>query len=366
VERGLTALIPCHTEHCAVFAAPLHRDSTDTTQSIVLEGVDGIAHAAGGSRTEDSPTALSDWSQLRDLRLIQPAAQDNRNLSVIAGHFDFYTPYTVLPQCASTERNADTAAADAHPATQTWSTHVLSTADPSTPDMITLPSMPSQPGCAVSCFTVGRHPVDRAISYYYQRFYQRPDGDGNSTAHQQATSGESATAEDRPLAQRMINELTPAQLEQIALATREGMDSHFFPDVKVFIDEGMSDAACAAVLGLKFTTGRVAEAISLPPEIPTALYPQARQNIQQCVIGLQERWKETLQVLDHWFPWMDYSEDPTRKKMSLYSGIERRGTLRPELYDVLVRLNPCDMMLYEEMVRLFDRQICLLNEKYYG
>jgi hypothetical protein len=160
----------------------------------------------------------------------------------------------------------------------------------------------------------------------------------------------------------MINELTAQELEQVALSTREALDSHFYPDVKVFIDEGMSDAACAAVLGLKFTTGRMAAAISLPPEIPRSLYPQARSNLQQCVIGLQERWADTLHVLDHWLPWIDFSRDPQIKKMSLYSGLETRTTLRRELFEVLVKLNPCDMMLYEEAQRLFAQQMEVLRE----
>ena len=48
--------------------------------------------------------------------------------------------------------------------------------------------------------------------------------------------------------------------------------------------------------------------------------------------------------------------------MSLFKGTETRKTLRPEQYQVLVALNPCDMMLYEEMLRLFNKQLSALDD----
>ena len=358
-ERGLSAFIPCHTEHCAVFAAPLHHPASEA--SSFSAGSGGTVSAAQGE-TSAIEENLDDPAALTDLRLIQPAARDNSNLTVLAGHFDFYAPYNALPQCSSMFLTPVPPAK--------WTTHILYTGDPAEPDRIPLPALPAAPSCRVSCFTVGRHPVDRAISYYYQRFYQRPEKIHNTTTPTNNTATDGMNSENkrnRPLNQRLINELQVEELEQIALSTREGMDSHFFPGTQVFIDEGMSDAACAAVLGLKFTTGRAAgQPISLPPEIPSSLYPTARRNLQQCVVGLQERWKDTLRVLDHWFPWIDFSRDPGRRKMSLYTGLETRYTLRAELYSLLVALNPCDMMLYEEMQRLFALQMEVLEQDYYA
>jgi hypothetical protein len=352
-DRGLRAFIPCHTEHCRVFATPLHQAAVLPNQSATAATVDTDGYFSSEGDTGRRTPHI--WDDLQDLRLIQPPAQDNTNLTVLAGHFDFYAPYRSLPHCHERDELERSSAAPGQ-----WSTHILFDRDPADPNRLALPSLPAHPGCNVSCFTVGRHPVDRAISYYYQRFYQRLD-----SSSEVGVDGTSVPAAKRPTEQRLINELTPQELEHVALSTREGTDSHFFPDVKVFIDEGMSDAACAAVLGLKFTSGRFAHAMELPPEIPASLYAQARANVQRCVVGLQDRWAETLQVLDVWFPWIDYSVDPTRKKMSLYSGTETRNTLRPELHEVLVRLNPCDMMLYEEMQRLFALQMEVVNARYF-
>lgn len=285
---------------------------------------------------------------MRDLRLVQPPARNNSNVTVLAGHFDFLAPFRHLPQCQGED--------SPHQSKRPWSTHILFDRDPERPDSVALPRPPANPGCEVSCFTVGRHPVDRAISYYYQRFYQ----------HREVAVEASGEASPRPLQHKRINELSPAELEGLVLSVREATHSHFYPDQLTFIDEGMGDAACAAVLGLKFTTGRAAtQQLSLPPTIPASTYPQAKSNLQQCVVGLQERWNETLQVLDVWIPWIDFSTDAQRRKMKLYSGVETRHTLRPELHDVLVRLNPCDMMLYEEMQRLFQLQMEIVKARYF-
>lgn len=381
-DRHLSAFIPCHTEHCAVFAPPVHRPNTlqETSSDSTCDTAGRVADAF---LDNDAPTAAINAETLDDLRLIQPPNRDNSNLSVLAGHFDFYAPYRALPQCmqpvttvpsfTNTNRSSDT-----DPARGRWSKHVLATVDPHNPAVSDAP--PPSPTCRVSCLTIGRHPVDRAISYYYQRFYQHPSkvtkkqptgapatgesshSDQGGTPPVSASPGVPAEGKtSRPLNQHTINELTPAELELVALSTREGMTSHFYPDVQVFIDEGMADAACSALLGLKYTSGRPVGPIAIPPEIPAALYPRARTNLRQCVVGLQEQWNQTLQVLDHWFPWLDYSDNPTRKKMSIYSGLETRKTLRVELHDVLVALNPCDMMLYEEMQKIFAAQLEVLK-----
>jgi len=204
---------------------------------------------------------------------------------------------------------------------------------------------------------MGRHPVSRAISYYYQRVYKHP----NKSALPHSESAEAAQFGGRPLEQRMINELTPQQLELIALSTREGIESHLFPGRQVFIDEGMTDAACHAFLGLKYTTGLPVGPLTVPPAIPPELYPQAIQNLRQCVVGMQEQWNDTLRVLDHWYPWIDFSVDPARRKMSIFKGIETLTSLRPDLYNVLTAINPCDMMLHDEMIRLFRAQLSVLE-----
>jgi hypothetical protein len=383
VARNLTAYIPCHTEHCAVFMLPLHAAGNRSDETAATATASAAAVAEGGMETAALPPLLQDF------RLIQPAARDNRGLSVLAGHFHYYSPWASLPQCSrsvssssssssssissSSSGGGDSAGASASAPSSSFSTSSFSKekqqkwllyADAT--EMSYLPhsatesdtntdTIPSIPTCDVSCFVVGRHPVDRAISYYYQRFYKPPPAP--------------AAAAGRPaeLHHKTINELSAQELHTVALATREGMQSHFYPREQVFIDEGMSDAACSAVLGIRHTSGRRAQSgtMTIPPEIPAALYPRAIRNINTCVVGLQERWNETLQVLDHWYPWIDFTQQPHARRMSLYRGMETRATLRRDLYEVLVALNPCDMLLYEEMQRLFDKQLQVLQYSYF-
>ena len=388
VDRGLQAIIPCHTAHCAMFAPPLHRTSTSggdggsgepvyclrSNETFIAPAFDAPTAVSTASSTAKPtpctplPAAPLDWSSPSDFRLIQPIARDNSNLSVLAGHFDFYSPFESLPRCrkvAATRSNAIDNDDDRSDSQPLW-TSIVSKTDPALEDendaasatSSTVPTAATMTGgCNLSCFTVGRHPVERAISFYYQRFYQHPD---------KASTATRLSDGPLPLNQHLMNELTPEQLELVALSTREGMESFFYPGTQVFIDEGMSDASCSALLGLKYTTGRAVQTtMHIPPEISPRLYPTAVANLRQCVIGLQDRWNDTLRVLDHWLPWVDFSQDPGRRKMSLFKGMETRTTLRRELYEVLVALNPCDMMLFEEMQRLFELQLAVLENEYY-
>ena len=83
---------------------------------------------------------------------------------------------------------------------------------------------------------MGRHPVDRAISYYYQRCYQVEHCRGYK---------------------RMMNNLLPGELLEIGLNERHGRFSPLDPSNKtiVLLDEGMSDAACRVLSGRRATSG---------------------------------------------------------------------------------------------------------------
>jgi hypothetical protein len=73
-----------------------------------------------------------------------------------------------------------------------------------------------------SCFVMGRHPVDRAISYYYERCY---------------------TAQSCVGFQRRVNSLTAEELETIGVYERMGMYNEGNRSI-VIVDEGMEDAMC--------------------------------------------------------------------------------------------------------------------------
>jgi hypothetical protein len=91
----------------------------------------------------------------------------------------------------------------------------------------------------------------------------------------------------------------------------------------------------------------------------------AVSNMKQCVVGILERWDETIDVINHWFPWIDFTSNPTRRRMFLYSGKETLKTIRPELLEVLHDVNKCDMILYEEMILLFNKQISIFKPDYF-
>lgn len=201
--------------------------------------------------------------------------------------------------------------------------------------------------CFPSCLIMGRHPVDRAISYYYQRCYQLETCIGHN---------------------RRINTLTPEELEWVVIHERQA--GHAADNTTIVIlDEGMENAACRSVTGLKATSGIVFQEgtrVPLPEPLEPEVTPLALANVKQCTVGILERWNETIDVMGLWFPWMDFTSDPQRRKMWLYSGKETKDELRPDLYEVLVRHNGCDMRLYDEMTRLFDRQMEIVDKRMFA
>jgi hypothetical protein len=208
------------------------------------------------------------------------------------------------------------------------------------------------------CLVMGRHPVDRAISYYYQRCYQLEHCVGY---------------------QRQLNSLDRDELYRIGLNERHGQFTPLDPTnhTIIMLDEGMSDAACRSMTGRRATSGyrhnlpgkeaeegdfHVSSNLSVPPPLTSDALYEAKNNMAKCVVGLQERWSQTQQMILHWFPWVgDFSHDPERRKMHLFSGKETRQSLRPDLREVLESINKCDIALYEEMVATFEKQMLVLQ-----
>lgn len=241
-----------------------------------------------------------------------------RNVSVVAGHF-FWNVWDRLPSCK--EPN------------QTVAVEVDREGQAGNESTST--------GCAPSCMVMGRHPVDRAISYYYQRCY-----------------GSEGCAGYR----RRINDLSPEELEWITVHQREGREGVDAAGQPVLVvgDEGMSDATCRSLAGAKATTGSMLQdgvPIPIPPPLGETELQTALRNVRTCVVGLLERWSESQLVFNAWFPWIDFSKDRERRKMFIYSNKETRADLRPELREVLERQNRCDMVVYAEMERLFEVQL---------
>jgi hypothetical protein len=198
-----------------------------------------------------------------------------------------------------------------------------------------------------SCFIMGRHPVDRAISYYYQRCYQIEDCAGYQTR---------------------LNLLTTDQLRHFIISDRQGerrnkgnLSSPIF-----VLDEGMSDAGCRAVGNFKKTTGLIlgVDALRIPQALTGAETQAALDNAAQCVIGLQERWSDSKRVMKHWFPWINLDiGDSERRRMHLFSDKETKETIREDLRRVIEEENTCDMLLHLQMITTFEKQMSLTSLK---
>ena len=203
-----------------------------------------------------------------------------------------------------------------------------------------LPSMRSSDSPSV--FVMGRHPVTRAISYYYQRCYILEQCLGY---------------------QRHLNELSEEELRAFLLGRRAevGADGRTY----VVVDEGIEDAACRVLSNEKHHSGLLVHEL-IGQVFPKAL-PLSDQSIQQAfshtelaVVGLLEDWRSTVRVLNFWFPWLDVSRDfrVIGDERMLHVAKEDLNTLRPELIRVIEQANTCDMELYRRMKIQFQK---LLN-----
>jgi hypothetical protein len=245
------------------------------------------------------------------------------NISVVAGHF-YWDAWLQLPSFI-----------EADPSLSAQGTASLTETSDHAHNEVHTTGLSPPP-----CLVMGRHPVDRAISYYYQRCYQSSDCVGFN---------------------RRINDLTVDELHFIALSERQGKMKEDNVTIMI-IDEGMSDAACRTMANEKATTGRIVgtDDIRIPDALSMEAQQRALQNVEMCVVGLIERWDDTLSVVEHWFPWISFEKDKQRRKMHIYSGKETEATIRGDLREVLVGVNQCDMALYAKMTEIFQTEMKVL------
>ena len=190
------------------------------------------------------------------------------------------------------------------------------------------------------CIVIGRHPIERAISYYYQRCYRSEHCVGYN---------------------RLFNDLTIEELSLIIKQRRSG--GHRSDNATtVVLDEGLEDAACRALANEKSSTGLIVgvDELIFPPPLSREAVARALDNSEKCVVGILERWDETKEVLQFWFPWLDFSEDSDRRRM-FFSSRETIHTVRPDLAAELLRVNSCDMRLYEKILGLFEAEVSVVK-----
>lgn len=342
-KLGLEYFIPCHGGiHCVTLSlSELIYDNIADSYMNIKNGKmeddkmvnDDIKlynkFAAGSENGFDDIVALSNAgeSQSTSGHVIEdiPLMKSLTNISIVAGHF-FWDIWQQLPSASIATKHLGVIENENRSNFQGTDSNK---------------SVGSISKAVPPCLIMGRHPFERAISYYYQRCYVNADCVGYG---------------------RRFNDLSSDELYIFATSRRQG---DYLSDNKtiVVIDEGMEDAACRALANEKATTGLIVgvDEIIIPPPLSDEAISSALNNVEKCVVGILERWDETKEVLGYWFPWMDFSEKSNRRKMFLFSGKETPEELKPELISVLLQVSKCDMLLYEKMLKLFEVQLSVIK-----
>ena len=183
-----------------------------------------------------------------------------------------------------------------------------------------------------------RHPVDRAISLFYERVYQRDDHLGG----------------------RRLNDWSVSDFEWLLGAFKGSAFS-------MWRDEGFCDQVCKNLLGLAINRGRTPAAVdALPADVTSRAASSldaglAIERLEKCVVGTQEDWAGARRAIDHWFPWLSFDDD-VRRNVG-FSDAETRQTLRPELSAAIEKCNACDLAVYEAATRRVETQKEFLDER---
>lgn len=183
-----------------------------------------------------------------------------------------------------------------------------------------------------ACLIMVRHPVDRAISLYYERVFQRTDEVGG----------------------KMINELDLDYWKWILEEFKGSAWSRYR-------DEGLCDTMCKMLLSKSYHRGKFPEEVNflksqIGEEFSAPLnMTQAIENLDKCVVGIQNDWQLSKEVIWHWFPWLKFVDD-AMVNTGMGDRAEKRGQLRPELREELEKCNQCDMAVWEHSLKKFKAE----------
>ncbi len=133
----------------------------------------------------------------------------------------------------------------------------------------------------------------------------------------------------------------------------------------VIVDEGMSDAFCRTIANTKSSVGNDGRhQIDIPEPFTDGEIELSVKNTLQCVVGVQERWSETLNVINHWFPWIPISSD-SKERLNDNNNLrkENERTIRPDLLKVIIDSNRCDLEVHSAVLRRFAEQLQHLLER---
>ena len=172
---------------------------------------------------------------------------------------------------------------------------------------------------------------------YYERLYQRSDLGG-----------------------RQINDLAVHEWQFL-------LDNFKSSAFGMFRDEGMCNTLCSTLLGQSYFRGIKPE--DLDEEAIGALLAkgterwnltEAQANIDSCVVGVQDDWATTKQIIWRWFPWLQFNDD-FRANTGRGNAAEKRNSLRADLRERLEACNDCDIKLYEHALERFEKQRVVLG-----
>jgi hypothetical protein len=95
-----------------------------------------------------------------------------------------------------------------------------------------------------------------------------------------------------------------------------------------------------------------------PPDPALALHNQ-----NKCIVGVVEYWLETVQVLEHFLPWIGIRDSYYHSFSTHTNATEVIDTLNPTLLQKIVDVNPCDMMLYAEGLKRFQLELEVARDR---
>lgn len=131
------------------------------------------------------------------------------------------------------------------------------------------------------------------------------------------------------------------------------------------MDDGISDAACRTLIegqslrGLKLNArGGIGYLPNLPGPLSEEKISEALRNIGECVVAVFEDWEETAEdIIRHWFPWMEFQRMTFVRKTFEKLDSSKAMTMRSELVDAVMKMNKCDLLLYDKMRRMSKAQL---------
>ena len=275
------------------------------------------------------------------------------------------------------------------------------------------PGLPEVP----ACFIAMRHPVARAISFYYQRCYETYGCEGyhrymNDLSVDELSSllenyryvGTNVSTKEAMILDDGMNDASCRALQSIEPTMRGTVNPSYQPTlitypinprcqytlsicpIKTLYQHTLSThqsthsdyqyplithlfyhrSYLSTLSGMPLTirehsSGKMDVEVPIPPpplspkSIQTAL-----KNVEHCVIGITEFWSETSEpFFRRWFPWLLFEEYTILRTEMLYSPTTgaKAEYLRDELKQVILDHNPCDLALYEKMVQLHEKQM---------